>query len=422
LNGLGEHNHWQIQVCFNHHDDQMIAYCKGLVEKKQAPGLLKENWVPQKFHEFGVRPKGQGARTDLDAVVDLVKSGGTLTDVAIQCPIQFIKFNSGIAKWQAQIEPKRCWPMKVYWCWGPTGSGKSRWAFENTNDPYYKDPNSKWWCGYAGQEEVIIDDFRPSKEMPFNFMLALLDRYPMRVEGKCTSHQFVSKRIIITSPNDVDTTLRDLQWVGAEAVMQFKRRITKELEFKRDGLAQHLNVFQEEEVEMGAVPTRVPSELLSFPEPVQRSSSSTSQSLRSSMISDLQSQRKKATRETRDFVEVNQRVVEVLSQSDGANPFSQDATLSQRSEVGTSIGVDSNLFKMPWNTFIRNNGKIVACPIRRDLLESWIQIGSRTFTVLEAVQILDTVQYWEHQLCTMKAVMEGKGIIDSIMEDRAKQL
>ena len=123
---------------------------------------------------------------------------------------------------------------------GKSGTGKSRWAFDNTEMPYYKDPNTKWWCGYAGQMEVIIDDYRPSKEMPFNFMLALFDRYPMQIQSKHGNHQFVSKRIFITSPKDVDSTLTDLDWLGVEEKFQFKRRITKELHFTPSTIVQEL--------------------------------------------------------------------------------------------------------------------------------------------------------------------------------------
>lgn len=35
---------------------------------------------------------------------------------------------------------------------GPTGTGKSRKAWEDAGmDAYCKDPNSKFWCGYSGQ-------------------------------------------------------------------------------------------------------------------------------------------------------------------------------------------------------------------------------------------------------------------------------
>lgn len=43
------------------------------------------------------------------------------------------------------------------WHWGPPGTGKSSYAFNNHTTHYLK-ANNKWWDGYNGEEVVIIDD------------------------------------------------------------------------------------------------------------------------------------------------------------------------------------------------------------------------------------------------------------------------
>lgn len=50
---------------------------------------------------------------------------------------------------------------QVYVFWGPTGTGKSRRAWEEAGeDAYCKDPRTKFWDGYQTQEKVVIDEFR----------------------------------------------------------------------------------------------------------------------------------------------------------------------------------------------------------------------------------------------------------------------
>ena len=45
--------------------------------------------------------------------------------------------------------------------WGGTGTGKSRRAWEEAGmDAFPKDPLTKFWDGYRGQEHVVIDEFR----------------------------------------------------------------------------------------------------------------------------------------------------------------------------------------------------------------------------------------------------------------------
>lgn len=66
---------------------------------------------------------------------------------------------------------------------GPTGTGKSRRAWlEATFDAYPKNPNTKFWDGYAGHKHVVIDEFRG--RIDISYLLTWLDRYPVIVEAK----------------------------------------------------------------------------------------------------------------------------------------------------------------------------------------------------------------------------------------------
>lgn len=88
---------------------------------------------------------------------------------------------------------------RIAFCfWGTTGTGKSRTAWEEAGlDAYPKDPNSKFWDGYRGQENVVIDEFRGT--ISISHLLRWLDRYPVLVEVKGSSVVFNAKRIWITS-------------------------------------------------------------------------------------------------------------------------------------------------------------------------------------------------------------------------------
>jgi len=82
--------------------------------------------------------------------------------------------------------------------WGKTGSGKSRRAWEEAGvEAYSKDPRTKFWCGYDGEENVIIDEFRGGIDI--SHLLRWTDRYPVRVELKGSSRPLNAKKIWITS-------------------------------------------------------------------------------------------------------------------------------------------------------------------------------------------------------------------------------
>jgi len=81
---------------------------------------------------------------------------------------------------------------------GRTGTGKSRRAWEEAGlDAYPKDPRTKFWDGYRGQNNVVIDEFRG--DIDIAHMLRWTDRYPVIVEVKGTSTVFKATNIWITS-------------------------------------------------------------------------------------------------------------------------------------------------------------------------------------------------------------------------------
>ena len=82
--------------------------------------------------------------------------------------------------------------------WGATGTGKSRRAWDEAGlDAYPKDPRTKFWDGYRGQEHVVMDEFRGAIDI--GHILRWLDRYPVIVEVKGSSVVLKASKIWITS-------------------------------------------------------------------------------------------------------------------------------------------------------------------------------------------------------------------------------
>lgn len=114
-------------------------------------------------------------------------------------------------------------PQEVTVLWGPTGTGKSKWAFDNAGDNYYlKAPLTKWWDSYRGEDTVIIDEFRGVVDIAH--MLLWLDRYPCAAEKKGSQTFLRTKKWIITSnldPKDWYPSIDD------DTYAALRRRFTK---------------------------------------------------------------------------------------------------------------------------------------------------------------------------------------------------
>jgi len=111
--------------------------------------------------------------------------------------------------------------------YGRTGTGKSRRAWEEAGlCAYAKDPRSKWWDGYQGEKNIIIDEFRGAVDV--SHLLRWLDRYPLRVECKGSSLPLEATTFWITSNLAPSSWYPELDEQTREALL---RRLTNIVEF-----------------------------------------------------------------------------------------------------------------------------------------------------------------------------------------------
>lgn len=136
-------------------------------------------------------------------MVDAVNDGRQIEDIADEFGVQVIKYNKGI---QALIDYKRSGrsadtPPEILIYWGDSGTGKTRKATEDNPDAYILSKPNKdgqvWWDGYQGEDCVIFDEFYGW--IPYDTLLRVCDRYPLRVPFKGGFHKLKATRIIFTS-------------------------------------------------------------------------------------------------------------------------------------------------------------------------------------------------------------------------------
>lgn len=154
------------------------------------------------YIEFGVRGK-QGKRTDLEQAVAVLKeSNGDLRQLAETCPVAYLKYSGGFQKLcdVMQWGQNRDFKTRVIVLIGPPGCGKTRKVLGSVGGDlakvYFK-PRGPWWDGYVGQVCTCLDDFYGW--IPYDELLRICDRYPLKVPIKGSFVNFVSRDIYITS-------------------------------------------------------------------------------------------------------------------------------------------------------------------------------------------------------------------------------
>ena len=163
----------------------------------------------------------QGKRTDLDEIKELMDDGATANDIADSHFSKWVVYRRSFIAYKAMKQPKRDFKTFVHVLHGKTGTGKSRWCFDQTKDQEVWRPGDyKWFDGYDGQDIVIIDDYRGEYDLPM--FLNLCDQYPMQVPVKGGFVNWRPKTIYITSNVDPD------MWYETDgfSLEAFRRRLS----------------------------------------------------------------------------------------------------------------------------------------------------------------------------------------------------
>lgn len=199
----------QVQALF----DIAGAHCE---ERLGTPEQAREYCMKEKTRAEGAVPveigvwtaKKQGRRTDLSLVKEMMDQGASWKECVQEQFGTCVKYWGNLKKAHELLHPfKKTWRTKLMIFWGPTGTGKSQRALrecrERGSEPFIKSGSTKWWDGYEGQEDVIIDDFgiqvQGKEAILVTDILNWCDGITIRTEVKGTSVPMQAKRIYITS-------------------------------------------------------------------------------------------------------------------------------------------------------------------------------------------------------------------------------
>jgi len=181
---IHSHAHWENRRGTH---EQARAYC------------MKEGRLDGPY-EFGDPPVNQGKRSDCADVIRLIKEGASNATIFESHP-NSIRYYKGLDFARAAFKEhiKRNWKTRVVVYYGVAGSGKS-YTVQQLAGPnaYFKPPGHKWFDAYEGQEIVVFDEFR-GNWFDLSTFLRIMDAYPLRVEMKGSTIEFVARTLYITS-------------------------------------------------------------------------------------------------------------------------------------------------------------------------------------------------------------------------------
>lgn len=163
--------------------------------KEDTDSYFETGLIPMSQKRKGERGGEAEAQRWKDARVAAVE--GKLEEIPDDIFIRYYRTLKEIKK-DNMVKPSDLESLENYWIWGIPGCGKSRSARERFPEFYPKMMN-KWWDGYQGEENVLLDDFELDGKVLGHHLKIWGDRYAFIAETKGGAIQIRPKRIIVTS-------------------------------------------------------------------------------------------------------------------------------------------------------------------------------------------------------------------------------
>ncbi len=169
-----------------------------------------------------------GVRNDANHMRMMVDDGATDRELMLWNFLLYNQIKRTIWEYRDNITAERDWTMDIRVYWGATGTGKSRraiyeakqlgkWAYVHVG----RKGDRVWWDNCIMKDTIVIEDF--SGEWDLQYLLRVLDRYPMNVEVKGHMTKLVAKTVIFTSNTPPSEWYGDVDYNDSP----LKRRMTE---------------------------------------------------------------------------------------------------------------------------------------------------------------------------------------------------
>lgn len=214
--------------------------------EENAGYCSKQGWVGKgnriegtEVYEYGKPVKMKGERNDIASVKQMIDSGESMYAVAQSDFKSFVRYHKGFEKYALMTQTAKAkeWrDIDAQVHHGDAGTGKSKGVVDLCKElgiSYYRPVVNKngqvWYSCYKGEKALIIDDFYG--QIPFNYLLRLLDGHKLEVETKGGSTWAAWEYVFFTSNSHPREWYGKYQNIPKKCLPGFFRRFKKIVQY-----------------------------------------------------------------------------------------------------------------------------------------------------------------------------------------------
>jgi hypothetical protein len=234
-----------------------IEEAQGTAEENRAYIRKESKWedtekettnLKDSFEEWGTMPQaGQGKRSDLSRLYELIKNGYTNAEILEINPDNLLNLQH-MDKARLEIlfdryKSERRTELLCIYVSGSTGFGKSRQILDSHGDSNvyrvtdYKHP----FDTYSGEDVLVFEEFR--SELPIGNMLNYLDIYPLQLPARYNNRQACYNFVYIVSNWNLEDQYHNIHLEQPETWNAFIRRVHKVRVYTSTGLWQEYDTL-----------------------------------------------------------------------------------------------------------------------------------------------------------------------------------
>jgi hypothetical protein len=219
-----------------------LEHAKGSVVQCRDYISKPETAVPDMFEEWGDFPQErQGARSDLDDIVNLIENGATNEELRELYPAQYLLYKDKIARVRQEIKEEfyrnEERQVEVTYIYGKTAVGKTFFVLnkhtygEVCHITTYRNPMI--FDKYRNQDIICFDEF--DSQIKLQELNGYLDKYPCTLPCRYADKVACYTQVYIISNISLREQYKYEQSSQPDVYAAFTRRIKKVIKFMSDG-------------------------------------------------------------------------------------------------------------------------------------------------------------------------------------------